>query len=398
LQEAERSGDEVLVQDFETSIQLPDQDDKAAEVIVVIDEDLSVRAANTNANCLRTEEVTLGNFVGTCAGGTAQGSSLGLGWEVGGLEELHTFKLNASRHHRFAGKEITLTSLRALEEASVVRHHGITHVHALTRIATVTCDLAEVRVTTQVHHEGRIANTTIQTISKGRNVALTQVLNNGQKVGTYLELLNVGSVLRCSVYRVLSLTAREVVTTLAGRCRTIGFCLRQFVKEDAVTPPAIVVEQGQGTDALVEHIQVTGVQQHALGGNQSFTSNLKGAGLSRIAGVSRTGVFLKHHQDFLLGDVTAVGGTDGLVSDAFAAVLSTRAAPELVAVELNSLTRLGSKVVDNHGLYCHLADVGRVGAVKFRAQNFRKICIKKHFLLSSSVAVGDYFIGERFRH
>jgi len=62
------------------------------------------------------------------------------------------------------------------------------------------------------------------------------------------------------------------------------------------------------------------------------------------------------------------------------------------------LARLGSKVVDNHGLYSHLANVSRVGTVEFRAQNLRKICIKKHFLLSSSIAGDDCFIGERFRH
>jgi hypothetical protein len=31
------------------------------------------------------------------------------------------------------------------------------------------------------------------------------------------------------------------------------------------------------------------------------------------------------------------------------------------------LTGLTSKVVDNHGLYCHLGDVSRVRTVKFRA-------------------------------
>jgi hypothetical protein len=168
-----------------------------------------------------------------------------LSWEVGGLEELHTFKLNASRHYRFAGKEITLTSLRALEETSVVRHHGITHVHALTRVTAVTCDFTEVRITTQVHHERGIANTTIQAISEGGNVALAQVLNNGQKVSTHLELLNLSSIFSGCIAGILGLVTREVVTTLARRCRTISFCLGQFVKEDAVTPAAIVVEQGQ---------------------------------------------------------------------------------------------------------------------------------------------------------
>jgi hypothetical protein len=97
-------------------------------------------------------------------------------------------------------------------------------------------------------------------------------------------------------------------------------------------------------------------------------------------------LFLKHHKDFLLGDVTAIGGTNGLVGNALAAILSTRAAPELVAVELNGLAGLAGKVVDDHGLYCHLADVSRMGAVEFRAQDFRKVVINEHLCLSSSVA------------
>ncbi|AHV82227.1 hypothetical protein [Synechococcus phage S-EIVl] len=237
-----------------------------------------------------------------------------------------------------------------------------------------------------MHHERGVANATIQTISEGRDVTLTQVLNNGQKVGTHLELLNVSGVLSSSVDRVLSLATSEVVTALGGRSRTVSFSFGKFVKEDAVTPPAIVVEQGQRTNALVEHVQVTGIQQHALGGNQGFTSNLKGAGLSRLAGVRRASVFLKHHKDFLLGDVTAVGGTNSLVGDTLAAILSTRISPELVAVELNGLAGLASKVVNNHGLYCHLADVSRMGTVEFRAQNLRKVGINEHLCLSSSVA------------
>ena len=53
---AECGGHEVLIQDFKTSIQLPNENDEAAEVIVVVDEHLSIRAADTNADCLRTKE------------------------------------------------------------------------------------------------------------------------------------------------------------------------------------------------------------------------------------------------------------------------------------------------------------------------------------------------------
>ncbi len=69
------------------------------------------------------------------------------------------------------------------------------------------------------------------------------------------------------------------------------------------------------TDGLVEHVEVATIQQKALSSDQGLTSNLEGRRLGRIAGVRRTGVFLKHHQDFFLGDVTAVSGTDGLVGN-----------------------------------------------------------------------------------
>jgi hypothetical protein len=46
---------------------LPNQDDEAAEVVVVVDQDLSVRAADTNTNSLGAEEVTLSNFIGASA-------------------------------------------------------------------------------------------------------------------------------------------------------------------------------------------------------------------------------------------------------------------------------------------------------------------------------------------
>jgi hypothetical protein len=157
----------------------------------------------------------------------------------------------------------------------------------LARVTSVTSDLTEVRITTQVHHEGGIADATIQTIREGRNVTLTQVLNNVQQVGTNLELLDIVIVLSGGVGDttggILGLTASEVVATLSGGGNTVGFGFGEFVKEHAVAPAAIVVEQGQAADRLVEHVEVTGVQQQALGGNQGFPSNLEGAGLGRIA-------------------------------------------------------------------------------------------------------------------
>jgi hypothetical protein len=40
----------------------------------------------------------------------------------------------------------------------------------------------------------------------------------------------------------------------------------------------------------VEDVEVTGVQQQSLGGNQGFASNLEGRRLSGVAGICRSGV------------------------------------------------------------------------------------------------------------
>ncbi len=252
MDEAERGGNEVLVQDFNTSIQLPDQDDEAAEVVVVVDEHLSVRAADTNTNRLRTKEVTLGNFLGSVGGTSIERSVDVLDGEVGRFEELHTFKLNTSRHHRLTSQEVALTSLGTHVEAGVVRHHGVTHVHALTRSASVTSDLTEVGITTQVHHEDGIADAAIQTVGESRNVALTQILNNSQKVGTNRELLNLVAILSNGVRNtpkgILGLTTSEVVTTLGVRSLTLGNGFQQFVDENPITPTTIVIQQSQAAD------------------------------------------------------------------------------------------------------------------------------------------------------
>jgi hypothetical protein len=39
------------------------------------------------------------------------------------------------------------------------------------------------------------------------------------------------------------------------------------------------------------------------------------------------------------------------------------------------LTRLTSKVVDNHRLYSHFSDIRGVGTVKFRTQDFWKVVL-----------------------
>jgi hypothetical protein len=46
---------------------------KRLKVVVVVDQDLSIRAADTNTNSLGTKEVTLSNFISTSARGSTQG-------------------------------------------------------------------------------------------------------------------------------------------------------------------------------------------------------------------------------------------------------------------------------------------------------------------------------------
>jgi hypothetical protein len=80
-----------------------------------------------------------------------------------------------------------------------------------------------------------------------------------------------------------------------------------------------------------------------------------------------------------------------LVSHTSTAVLGPRVAPELIAIKLNGLTRLASKVVNNHGLYCHLTDISGVRAIQLSTQNLREVVIKEHFSLSSSTQ-DDYLV------
>lgn len=49
-QEAVSSGHEIFVQNVETSVQLPDKDDEAAKIIIVVDKNLSVGATDSNTN------------------------------------------------------------------------------------------------------------------------------------------------------------------------------------------------------------------------------------------------------------------------------------------------------------------------------------------------------------
>ena len=67
-------------------------------------------------------------------------------------------------------------------------HKGVRLAHA--RIAG---NFAEALVSTQVLHKGRISDTTVITVIKHRNVALTKTFNNVQKVCLYVELVTLRS-------------------------------------------------------------------------------------------------------------------------------------------------------------------------------------------------------------
>jgi hypothetical protein len=58
----------------------------------------------------------------------------------------------------------------------------------------------------------------------------------------------------------------------------------------------------------VEDVEVTGVQQQTLGGNQGFASNLEGRRLSCVAGICRSGVLTQGDEDLVLHDITCGSG------------------------------------------------------------------------------------------
>ena len=84
---AERSGHEVLVQNFEASVQLPNQNDEAAEVVVVVDQNLSVRTTDAHTHSLRTEEQGRRSVVRNRAVAVVDVNGDGLVSKVGGFEE-----------------------------------------------------------------------------------------------------------------------------------------------------------------------------------------------------------------------------------------------------------------------------------------------------------------------
>ena len=145
--------------------------------------------------------------------------------------------------------------------------------------SAVASDLdVEVLVTTQWHHEAWGSQMQrSQPVSEGRRVlrmrsSLTTVSSVGTQRRTRLRMkphIGGGVVELRPVGNPLGLAEGEVVTTLkAPEAALSGFSFgSEFVEEHAVAPAAIVVQQSQRTDALVEHEQVPGVM--AAGAVQS---------------------------------------------------------------------------------------------------------------------------------
>ena len=218
----------------------------------------------------------------------------GLG-QVGGFEPTHAFKQEAGGHHGLTSNKAGLAvgGAHALEEVCRGTGDGVHRVdHSLTGVAS---NLAEVRVLTQVHHRGGVDDAAVVTVSEGGDVALAHVLDHFEQVGLDIELGGFASFVGDAKGGVgvgeLLLTTGQVVTALDFVGLATSFCFEQLVSEDAVTPAAVVIEQGEAADGLVEHVEVAGVQQQALGRDQRFTGNFESRGLGCVAVVGRAGVF-----------------------------------------------------------------------------------------------------------
>jgi hypothetical protein len=96
------------------------------------------------------------------------------------------------------------------------------------------------------------------------------------------------------------------------------------------TPAAIVVQESQRTDGLVEHVKVPRVQQKTLSGHQSLTSNFKGAREIGVVRISGTSVLTKRHKHLIFHNRAAVCSTDRLILGAFPLGFSSRVAPETI--------------------------------------------------------------------
>ena len=113
-------------------------------------------------------------------------------------------------------------------------------------------------------------------------------------------------------------------------CIRDRYGLKEFINEHPVAPTAVVIKQSQAADGLVEGGEVTSVQQKTLSSDKSLTRNLECRRLCRITRICRACVLFKRHKNFVLDNVPAVCGTDGLFSGTFARFLGARVTEETV--------------------------------------------------------------------
>ena len=195
-------------------------------------------------------------------------------------------------------------------------------------VARISGDFTEGVVLTQVHHCRGIGNTAVVAVSEGGDVALAHVLDHLQQVGLDVELGGLTGGIGCNGGAGAGLAEGEVVTALGVRSLAVGISFEQFVGKHPIAPTTVVVEQSQRTDGLVENVQVSGVQQQTLSGQQGFTSHLEGGGSSGVRRICRTGVLLKVHKNLVFNDIAARRSTKSLISGTLSRILSTRITPE----------------------------------------------------------------------
>ena len=197
-----------------------------------------------------------------------------------------------------------------------------------------------------MHHRGRIHDAAVVAISESRDVALTHVLDDFEEVSLDVELGafagGIGNT-QGSAGTAFGLCRQAGSSRLALVSSTVGFGFQEFVSEHPIAPAAIVVQQGQRTDGLVEHVQVAGIKQQTLSGDEGFASHLEGGRLCGIAGIGGTGVLAQSDEHFVLHDVACGSRSQGLVGGPLTGLLGTRLAPEAVTIQLHGLAGLLEK-------------------------------------------------------
>ena len=234
-----------------------------------------------------------------------------------------------------------------------------------------------------MHHCSGIYDATVVTVSKRWDIALTHVFDNLKEISLDIKLGRFASCISSNVWstRSFCFATGEIISALLFWSFASGFSLKQFISEYAVAPTAVVIKQRQATNWLVKYVEITGIKQQTLSGDQGLASYFESRRLSGVARIGRTGVLAQGDKDFILDDVACGSRSKCLISCALAGLLSAGLTPEAVTIKLHGLTRLLRKIVYYYGLNCHLNDVCRMRTVKFCTKKLRKIIINPHGLI-----------------